>query len=52
MVNYRVKWVRLQDGRRMVSGVSYDLASAENRKAELGAEGASEIEIVKVKPGQ
>ncbi|MFI1154952.1 DUF6193 family natural product biosynthesis protein [Streptomyces sp. NPDC020817] len=47
-----VTWVRLQDGRRMVSGVSYDLSSAEGRKAELAAEGASETEIVKVKPGQ
>lgn len=47
-----VKWVRAHDGRRMVSAVSYDKPSAEHRQAALEAEGATNIEIVKVKPGQ
>lgn len=52
MENYRVTWVRAEDSRPMVSGVSYDRPSAEHRKAALEAEGAADIEIVKVKPGQ
>ncbi|WP_328484898.1 hypothetical protein [Streptomyces zaomyceticus] len=52
MVNYRVKWVRARDGKTMVSTVSYDQPSAEQRKADLEAEGATEIKIVKVRPGE
>lgn len=52
MVNYRVKWVQARDGRLMVSAVSHDRPSAEHRKAALKAGGATDIEIVKVKPGQ
>ncbi|MFJ2752788.1 hypothetical protein [Streptomyces sp. NPDC087297] len=52
MDNYRVKWVRASDGRPMVSAVSYDLPSAEHRKTALETEGATDIEIVKVRPGQ
>ncbi|MFZ3475432.1 hypothetical protein ACODT3_43125 [Streptomyces sp. 4.24] len=52
MDNYRVKWVRAVDCRPMVSAVSYDKTSAEHRQAALEAEGATSIEIVKVKPGQ
>ncbi|MFD6534904.1 hypothetical protein [Streptomyces goshikiensis] len=52
MENYRVTWVRARDGRAMVSAVSYDRPSAEHRKADLEAEGATDIEIVKVKPGE
>lgn len=52
MVNYRVKWARPRDRQPQVSGVSYDLPSAEHRRAALEAEGATDIEIVKVKPGQ
>ncbi|MFD7026493.1 hypothetical protein ACFWAR_00430 [Streptomyces sp. NPDC059917] len=52
MDNQRVKWVRAEDGRPMVSGVSYDRPSAEQRKTALEAEGAKDIEIAKVKPGQ
>lgn len=50
MVSYRVRWV--QDGEPRTSGVSYDLASAEHRQARLEAEGATDIEIFKVKPGE
>lgn len=52
MVNYRVKWVRARDGKTMVSMVSYDQPSAEQRKADLEAEGATDIKIVKVRPGE
>ncbi|MFE5514007.1 hypothetical protein ACFQ9J_26085 [Streptomyces sp. NPDC056529] len=52
MVNYRVKWVRARDGKTMVSTVSYDQPSAEQRKADLEAEGATDIKIVKVRPGE
>ncbi|MEU2453857.1 hypothetical protein ABZ605_27740 [Streptomyces sp. NPDC012765] len=52
MENYRVKWMRARDSQPMVSAVSYDLPSAEHRKADLEAEGATDIEIVKVQPGQ
>lgn len=52
MDNYRVKWVRGCDGRPMVSAVSYDMPSAEHRQAALEAEGATDIAIVKVQPGQ
>ncbi|MFE4258200.1 hypothetical protein [Streptomyces sp. NPDC056883] len=52
MVNYRVKRVRASDGKAMVSAVSYDLPSAEHRRAGLEAEGATDIKIVKVKPGE
>jgi hypothetical protein len=50
MVNYRVEWT--QDGRRRTSAVSYDDASAKGRKADLEAAGATDIEIVQVKPGE
>ncbi|WP_162688403.1 MULTISPECIES: hypothetical protein [unclassified Streptomyces] len=52
MVNYRVKWVRASDGKAMVSTVSYDQPSAEHRKADLEAESATDIKIVKVRPGE
>lgn len=34
-----------------MSAVSYGLASAEHRQTHLGANGATDIEIVSVKPG-
>ncbi|MER5485750.1 hypothetical protein ABT024_21390 [Streptomyces sp. NPDC002812] len=43
--------MRASECRPVVSGVRYDQPSAEHRKARLGAEGASDIKIVKVKPG-
>ncbi|MER6253721.1 hypothetical protein ABT224_20430 [Streptomyces sp. NPDC001584] len=52
MDNYRVTWVRARDSRPMVSAVSYDQPSAEHRKADLEAEGATDIKIVKVQPGE
>ncbi|MFJ6722239.1 hypothetical protein [Streptomyces sp. NPDC091259] len=52
MENYRVMWVRARDGRAMVSTVSYDQPSAEHRKADLETEGATDIRIVKMKPGE
>ncbi|WP_239516513.1 MULTISPECIES: hypothetical protein [unclassified Streptomyces] len=52
MVNYRVRWVRARDGKAMVSAVSYDQPSAEHRKADLEAEGATDIKIVKVRAGE
>lgn len=50
MINFKVLWTI--DGRRHVSVVSYDKASAEHRVAELQAEGATDIETVATKPGE
>jgi hypothetical protein len=50
MVSFRVEWN--QDGRRHSSAVSYDEPSAKSRRADLDAAGATEIEIVQVKPGE
>lgn len=52
MINYRVKWVRASDGKAMASAVNYDQLSAEHRTADLEAEGATNIKIVKVRPGE
>ncbi|MEU6948146.1 hypothetical protein ABZ957_23405 [Streptomyces sp. NPDC046316] len=49
MENYRVQWPR--DGRRWMSAVSYGLMSAEHRQIHLGPNGATDIEVVNVKPG-
>ncbi|MER6616327.1 hypothetical protein [Streptomyces xantholiticus] len=50
MVNYRVQWI--ENGESRTSAVSYDLPSAEHRKERLEAAGATEVEIVPVKPGE
>ncbi|WP_329126137.1 hypothetical protein [Streptomyces sp. NBC_01353] len=47
---YRVKWTH--GGKERTSVVSYDLPSANDRKTQLEAEGATDIDIVKVKPGE
>lgn len=50
MQNYRVTWT--QDGQSKRSGVTYDLPSAEHRKARLEQEtGVTDVEIVPEKPG-
>ncbi|MET9436927.1 hypothetical protein [Streptomyces sp. NPDC006551] len=50
MVNYRLHWT--ENGQARTSAVSYGQTSAEARKAELEAEGATGVEIVQVKPGE
>lgn len=49
MDNFKVLWTL--DGRRHVSVVSYDQASADQRVAEL-AKVATDVEKVAVKPGK
>jgi hypothetical protein len=51
MKNYGLTWTDA-DGTKQASGVSYDKASAEDRKKRLEADGATGIEIVEVKPGE
>jgi hypothetical protein len=43
-------WVK--DGKRHVSAVSYDKASAHDRMVRLEKEGAVDVEMVSVKPGE
>ncbi|MFF8610869.1 hypothetical protein ACF06X_33725 [Streptomyces sp. NPDC015346] len=50
MVNYRLHWT--ENGERRTSAVSYGLSSAEHRKQQLETAGATDVEIVKVKPGE
>ncbi|MGA4867172.1 hypothetical protein ACPB9J_31525 [Streptomyces lavendulocolor] len=50
MVNFRLTWTK--DGRQYTSAVSYDEASAAAAKARREAEGATAVEIVRVKPGE
>lgn len=51
MKNFGIRWTD-PDGTAQASGVSYDKASAEDRKKRLAAAGATDIEIVEVKPGE
>ncbi|MER6102410.1 hypothetical protein ABT115_08785 [Streptomyces sp. NPDC001832] len=46
MRNYRLKWTG--DGRERTSVVAYDERSAEQRKQELEAAGATEVRVVEV----
>jgi hypothetical protein len=51
MQNYGLTWTD-PDGTARVSGVSYDQASAEQRKGELEAAGCAAVEVVETKPGE
>ncbi|MFG3170535.1 hypothetical protein [Streptomyces sp. NPDC048200] len=51
MKSYGIRWTD-PDGTKQASSVSYDKASAEDRKKRLEAEGATDIAIVEVKPGE
>ena len=51
MQSYGITWTD-PDGTRRASAVAYDKASGERRKAELEKAGATDVEIVPVKPGQ
>ncbi|MGW6487138.1 hypothetical protein [Streptomyces sp. NPDC055056] len=51
MTSYGIRWTD-PDGVPRAAGVSYDKASAEDRKARLAAETCRDIEIVPVKPGE
>ncbi|MFJ9101267.1 hypothetical protein ACIRJM_22700 [Streptomyces sp. NPDC102405] len=50
MHSYGLTWTDA-DGVPRASAVSYDKASADHRKAELEKAGATNIEILPVKPG-
>lgn len=50
MKNYGLTWTD-PDGTPRASVVSYDKASAEQRKAELEADGCTDVEVVETKPG-
>lgn len=51
MKSYGITWTD-PDGTPRAAAVSYDQASAGDRKAELEKAGAKDIEIVPVKPGE
>lgn len=51
MKNYGLTWTD-PDGVPHASVVSYDKASAEQRKAELEAGGCTDVRIVETKPGE
>jgi hypothetical protein len=51
MQNYGLTWTDA-DGTRRASAVAYDKGSGEQRKADLEKGGATEVEIVAVKPGE
>lgn len=51
MQNYGLTWTDL-DGTPRASVVSYDQASAEQRKARLEAAGCTAVEVVETKPGE
>ncbi|WP_328743802.1 hypothetical protein OHT57_00500 [Streptomyces sp. NBC_00285] len=51
MQSYGLTWTD-SDGVAWSSAVAYDKKSAEHRKQELEAAGASSIEVVPVRPGQ
>lgn len=50
MQSFKIRWT--EDGRVRTSAVSYGASSAEHRKAELEDQGATDVEIVSVKPGE
>jgi hypothetical protein len=51
MQNYALTWTDT-DGRPRASAVAYDKISAERRKAALEESGATDVEIVPVRPGE
>lgn len=50
MKNFKVKWT--EDGKERTSVVSYSESSAEKRKQQLEAAGATNVRVVQVKPGE
>ncbi|MGW6289439.1 hypothetical protein [Streptomyces sp. NPDC055107] len=51
MQSYALTWTDA-DGKRHASAVSYDQNSADSRKAELEAGGATDVTIVPIRPGE
>lgn len=51
MQNYSLTWTD-PDGTPKAAVVSYDQASAGQRKQQLEAEGCTEVEVVETKPGE
>lgn len=51
MQSYGLTWTD-PDGTARVSVVSYDRASADDRKRELEEGGASDVEVVATRPGE
>ncbi|WP_406369738.1 hypothetical protein OG788_07945 [Streptomyces sp. NBC_00647] len=51
MTSFGLTWTD-PDGTAQASVVSYDRASADDRKARLEAGGATDVEIVEIKPGE
>jgi hypothetical protein len=51
MQNYALTWTDA-DGRARASAVAYDKPSVEREKAALKEAGATDIEVVPVKPGE
>ncbi|MFJ7963109.1 hypothetical protein [Streptomyces sp. NPDC096324] len=51
ITNYGLTWTD-PDGTPRASVVSYDQASADDRKARLEAGGATDVEIVETEPGE
>lgn len=51
MKNFSLTWTD-PDGTPRAAAVSYDKASAEDRKARLEAEGCTDVEVVETKPGE
>lgn len=51
MTNYGLTWTD-PDGIPRAAAVSYDKTSADRRKAQLEAEGCTDLEVVETKPGE
>ncbi|WP_392971232.1 hypothetical protein [Streptomyces sp. LN245] len=51
MKNYGLTWTD-PDGTSRAAAVSYDKASADERKARLEADGCTAVEVVETKPGE
>lgn len=51
MQNYALTWTD-KDGIRRASAVSYDEGSANNRKVELEAGGATAVTVAPIRPGE
>lgn len=51
MQSYALTWTDA-DGKRRASAVSYDQNSANSRKVELKAAGASDVTVVPIRPGE
>ncbi|MFI6140284.1 hypothetical protein ACIBCC_19115 [Streptomyces griseus] len=51
MQNYALTWTDAT-GKRRASTVAYDKPSAEHRKAELEADGATDVTVASIRPGE